>query len=201
MIRRALGLAVAVLAAGCGPLVTSDGQRVRSSWNVADVETRVHDRAGTGWYDPRWSFDPDSHPAVRPVHAGAVPADGTADSANGAAPAGAAAGSGVGVSTAEAQGLGAGVGALIGAQAARRTTGIAFGSGLGALAGGALADPCAPGFSGGALAGMLAGGWLGQLFGGGRARDLWTAIGAAGGAVRGGEMAGGNERCRQPATR
>ena len=97
---------------------------------------------------------------------------------------------------ADGQTAGAVVGALIGAQAGNRAAGVVAGSAIGALAGGKLADPCQPDANAGSLWGALAGGWLGSLFGGGRSRDFFIALGAAGGAVRGTEMWGDGRRCR-----
>ena len=91
---------------------------------------------------------------------------------------------------------GAVVGALLGAQAGNRAAGIVIGSATGALIGGKLADPCQPDANYGSLWGGLAGAWLGSLFGGGRGRDFFIALGAAGGAVRGTERVADGRRCR-----
>ncbi len=155
---------------------------------VADMDTRVHDRAGTGSYDPRWSFDMDSHPAVRPA---AASRQAVAESPD--------AGSGTrhdGDARANGQLLGGALGALAGAQAGNRIAGIVAGSAFGTLAGGRLADPCAPGLNAGTVWGTLAGGLFGSLFGWGRGREFWTAVGAAGGAIRGSEMGADGRACR-----
>ena len=91
---------------------------------------------------------------------------------------------------------GAVIGALIGTQAGHRLTGVGAGAAIGALAGGKLADPCQPDVNAGSLWGALAGGWLGSLFGGGRGRELFTALGAAGGALRGTEQESRGRACR-----
>ena len=154
-------------------------------------ERDIYNREGTSFYNPRWAFDPDSHPAVRPATAreGAqlspYPPVSTRSSAEIRADGQLAGGA-----------IGALVGALVGAQAGSRTAGIAVGSAVGALAGGRAADPCQPASNLGSVWGTLAGGWFGSLFGGGRGRDFWMALGAAGGATRGTEMGAEGRRCR-----
>ncbi len=96
----------------------------------------------------------------------------------------------------EGQVTGALIGGLIGTQAGNRLGGVAMGAAVGALAGGKMADPCQSNANAGSLWGAIAGGWLGSLFGGGRAREFFTALGAAGGAVRGTEYDGGGRGCR-----
>ena len=150
-------------------------------------ERDIYNREGTSFYNPRWAFDPDSHPAVRPATAreGAqlspYPPASTRSSAE---------------IRADGQLAGAAIGALVGAQAGSRTAGIAVGSAVGALAGGRAADPCQSAPNLGSVWGTLAGGWFGSLFGGGRGRDFWMALGAAGGATRGTEMGAEGRRCR-----
>ncbi len=85
---------------------------------------------------------------------------------------------------------------MIGAQAGNRLAGVAVGAASGALIGGKLNDPCQPDANYGSLWGGLAGAWLGSLFGGGRGRDFFIALGAAGGAVRGTERVSDGRRCR-----
>lgn len=97
---------------------------------------------------------------------------------------------------ADGQTTGAIIGALIGAQAGNRLAGVAVGAASGALIGGKLNDPCQPDANYGSLWGGLAGAWLGSLFGGGRGRDFFIALGAAGGAVRGTERVSDGRRCR-----
>lgn len=185
----ALTLFAAPLLHGCASV---DSARGRATYTTAPTisqawEGNVYNRERTTYYNPRWSTDPDSHPAVRPV------ASAAADGQSPYPP----------VSTrtsaevrADGQVAGGIVGALIGAQAGNRGAGIVAGSAIGALAGGRLADPCQPGANLGSLWGALAGGVFGSLFGGGRGRDVWTAIGAAGGAIRGTEMGADGRRCR-----
>ena len=193
MIPRVAGLSATLSAAlllhGCMAVDTSRGAATYSTAPTIGQawEGNVYNRERTTYFNPRWSIDPDSHPAVRPV--AAAGADGHA-----AYPP---------VSTrtaaevrADGQVAGGLVGALIGAQAGNRGAGIVAGSAIGALAGGRLADPCQPGANPGSLWGALAGGVFGSLFGGGRGRDFWTALGAAGGAIRGTEMGAEGRRCR-----
>lgn len=97
---------------------------------------------------------------------------------------------------ADGQRTGAVIGALIGTQAGHRLTGVGAGAAIGALAGGKLADPCQPDANAGSLWGALAGGWLGSLFGSGRGREFFTALGAAGGALRGTEQESRGRACR-----
>lgn len=187
MIRRMTSAAALLALAGCA--VVEQGGRVTYSAVPlvgATYDRDVYNREGTSFYNPRWSFDPDSHPAVR------APASGTAP-ANPYPP----------VSTrsaaeqrADGQVTGAIIGALLGAQAGNRTAGVIAGSASGAYIGGKVADPCSPGPNLGTAWGALVGGWFGSLFGGGRGRDFWTAVGAAGGAVRGTEMGADGRRCR-----
>lgn len=150
-------------------------------------ERDIYNREGTSFYNPRWAFDPDSHPAVRPVPAreGAqvapYPPVSTRSSAE---------------IRADGQLAGGVIGALVGAQSGNRTAGVVVGSAVGALAGSRVADPCQSAPNLGSVWGTLAGGWFGSLFGGGRGRDFWTALGAAGGAIRGTEMGAEGRRCR-----
>ncbi len=150
-------------------------------------ERDIYNREGTSFYNPRWAFDPDSHPAVRPATAreGAQLSPYRPVSTRSSAEI-----------RADGQLAGAAIGALVGAQAGSRTAGIAVGSAVGALAGGRAADPCQPASNLGSVWGTLAGGWFGSLFGGGRGRDFWMALGAAGGATRGTEMGAEGRRCR-----
>ena len=67
---------------------------------------------------------------------------------------------------------------------------------LSASARGNLSDPCQPGTNYGSLWGGVAGAWLGSLFGGGRGREFFIALGAVGGAVRGTERVADGRRCR-----
>ena len=189
IIPRVLALIAALLLHGCATVESSRG---RVTYTTAPTisqawEGNVYNRERTTYFNPRWTTDPDSHPAVRPVAtAGAdgpspYPPVSTRTSAE---------------ARADGQLAGGIVGALIGAQAGNRGAGIVAGSAIGALAGGRLADPCQPSANLGSLWGALAGGVFGSLFGGGRGRDVWTAIGAAGGAIRGTEMGADGRRCR-----
>lgn len=198
IIRRAcVGAALAL--AGCATVETGSGAtRVRPVF-VGDSDRDVVNREGTSFYNPRWSFDPDSHPAVRRAP-GRLPADGANPSAS---PRATADGAYPPVSTrtavearADGQVAGAAIGALAGAQAGNRAAGIVVSSAVGALAGGRVADPCTESPNLGSVWGTVVGAWFGSLFGGGRGRDFWTAVGAAGGAVRGTEMGGEGRRCR-----
>ena len=183
MIRRvcAVPLMVCVFSlAGCTTVQTARGPVTYMFVPlIGDAYDRdVYNREGTSFVNPRWSFDPDSHPAVRPASgAGANTSSSLQDRAHG-------------------QLVGGIAGALVGAQAGHRTAGVVAGSALGALVGARLADPCAPEVNQGSLLGALAGGVLGSLFGGGRGRDAFIALGAAGGAVRGTDMAADTRRCR-----
>lgn len=187
MIRRMTSAAALLALAGCA--VVEQGGRVTYSAMPLVGETYdrdVYNREGTSFYNPRWSFDPDSHPAVRSPASGTAPAGlyppvSTRSAAE---------------QRADGQVTGAIVGALLGAQAGNRTAGIIAGSATGAFIGGKVADPCSPGANLGTAWGALVGGWFGSLFGGGRGRDFWTAVGAAGGAVRGTEMGADGRRCR-----
>lgn len=96
----------------------------------------------------------------------------------------------------DGQVTGAVIGGLIGTQTGNRLGGVAIGAAVGALAGGKIADPCQPNANAGSLWGAIAGGWLGSLFGGGRGREFFTALGAAGGAVRGTEYESTGRGCR-----
>jgi outer membrane lipoprotein SlyB len=185
MIRRMVCASLGLALAGCAALESRSGGVTYVAMPLIGqtYDRDVYNREGTSFYNPRWSFDPDSHPAVRPSGA-----------ANGPYPP---------VSTrsapeqrAEGQLTGGIAGALIGAQAGNRTAGIVAGSAIGAFAGGKLADPCSPGAKLGTLWGGLVGGWFGSLFGAGRGRDFWAALGAAGGAVRGTDMGADGRRCR-----
>ena len=203
-------LAVATLCTGCVSVQTTGG--TVTYWVIPGYEGGDRfDRAGTTYTNSRWARYPDSHPAVagtppaeeRSAENGSrspSPVDGTVPAA--VYPP---------YSTrtarekaADGQTMGAVVGALAGAQAAggpnARVAGVLIGSAVGALAGGKLADPCLPSPNSGSVWGALAGGWLGSMFGGGRAREAFIALGAAGGAIRGTEMGSGYEgtgrRCR-----
>lgn len=189
IIPRVLALIAALLLHGCATVESSRG---RVTYTTAPTisqawEGNVYNRERTTYYNPRWTTDPDSHPAVRPVAPvgsdgqSAYPPVSTRTSAE---------------ARADGQLAGGIAGALIGAQAGNRGAGIVAGSAIGALAGGRLADPCQPGANLGSVWGALAGGVFGSLFGGGRGRDFWTAIGAAGGAIRGTEIGAEGRRCR-----
>ena len=194
---------------GCVSVQSSGGGRV-TYWVVPGLESGEQtNRAGTTYYNQRWGSSPDTHPAVSgAARSGAhqvIDSEGnTAQSGSGSASHGSAPvpvyppyGTRTsGEVRADGQTAGAVVGALIGAQAGNRAAGVVAGSAIGALAGGKLADPCQPDANAGSLWGALAGGWLGSLFGGGRSRDFFIALGAAGGAVRGTEMWGDGRRCR-----
>jgi len=187
MIRRLAGVAALLAATGCA--VVESGGRVTYTAVPLLGETYdrdVYNREGTSFYNPRWSFDPDSHPAVRPPSSGAASASPYPPASTRSAA----------EQRADGQVSGAIVGALLGAQAGNRTAGIIAGSATGAFIGGKVADPCSPGANLGTAWGALVGGWFGSLFGGGRGRDFWTAVGAAGGAVRGTEIGADGRRCR-----
>lgn len=217
MIRQSLSrLACLLLIPGAGLLsgcvsVQTGGGRV-TYWVVPGLDNGDRmDRTGTSYYNQRWGINPDSHPAVSgaPVRPAAAP-DASENGSRRGSPAdaseattGAAAAPYPPYSTrsarearADGQVTGAAVGALIGAQAGNRVAGVVVGSAVGALAGGKLADPCQPDANAGSIWGALAGGWLGSLFGGGRGRDFFIALGAASGAVRGTEMDSDGRRCR-----
>ncbi len=186
MIRRLPWLSAACALTGCASVETPGGLVTTFALPLVGqtYDRDVYNSAGTSFYNPRWAFDPDSHPAVRGSAASAASAYAPV-STRGAAE-----------QRAEGQLAGGIAGALIGAQAGNRSAGIAAGSAIGALAGGKVADPCSPGANLGTLWGALAGGWFGNLFGGGRGRDFWTAVGAAGGAIRGTELGADGRRCR-----
>ncbi len=187
MIRRMTSATALLALAGCA--VVEQGGRVTYSAMPLVGETYdrdVYNREGTSFYNPRWSFDPDSHPAVRAPATAMSPASpyppvSTRSAAE---------------QRADGQVTGAIIGALLGAQAGNRAAGVIAGSASGAYIGGKVADPCSPGPNLGTAWGALVGGWFGSLFGGGRGRDFWTAVGAAGGAVRGTEMGADGRRCR-----
>jgi outer membrane lipoprotein SlyB len=188
MIRRLISAAAVLVLAGCAVVEHGGGRVTYSAVPLVGqtYDRDIYNREGTSFYNPRWSFDPDSHPAVRPPASGAASASPYPPvSARSAAE-----------QRAEGQVSGAIVGALLGAQAGNRTAGIIAGSATGAFMGGKVADPCSPGPNLGTAWGALVGGWFGSLFGGGRGRDFWTAVGAAGGAVRGTEMGADGRRCR-----
>ena len=189
IIRRKVAVALLLALAGCATLQSPGGNITYVAVPLLGqaYERDIYNREGTSFYNPRWAFDPDSHPAVR----AAVAREGVQPSPY--AP----------VSTrtsaeirADGQLAGGVIGALVGAQAGNRAAGVALGSAVGALAGGRAADPCQSPPNLGSVWGTLAGGWFGSLFGGGRGRDFWIALGAAGGAVRGTEMGAEGRRCR-----
>lgn len=187
---RRLGVLASLLAlVGCATLQSPGGNITYVAVPLLGqaYERDIYNREGTSFYNPRWAFDPDSHPAVRPAVAreGAqlspYPPVSTRSSAE---------------IRADGHLAGGVIGALVGAQAGKRTAGIALGSAAGALAGGRAADPCQSAPNLGSVWGTLAGGWFGSLFGGGRGRDFWMALGAAGGAIRGTELGAEGRRCR-----
>ena len=198
LLRHAVLLLAAVALSGCVSIETGGG-RV-TYWVLPGMAGGDRtNSAGTTYYNERWSRSPDTHPAVAAAPTAAVPVSGEAQE-NGS-------GSRSPVyppySTrfssemrADGQVAGAVLGALVGVQAGNRVAGVAIGSAVGALAGGKLADPCQPDANAGSLWGTLAGAWVGSLFGGGRGREMFIALGASGGAVRGTEMWGDNRRCR-----
>lgn len=190
IIRRLVVIAVLLAATGCATVRTADGGTTTVVLPVPSrvVDGNVYNRAGTGYYNPRWTFDPDSHPAVRPRAAATEGDDQTrhpAPSTRTAAE-----------NRADGQMVGGALGALAGSQAGNRGAGVLVGSAIGALVGGKISDPCAPAPNAGSAWGAIAGGLFGSLFGGGRGRDFFTALGAAGGAVRGTEMGSDGRRCR-----
>ena len=220
MIRQRLLVFALVIAAlqvsGCVSVQTVSGGR-SVMLVVPGFDTGVRsNRAGTTYYNERWGSDPSSHPAVNGVpRASAVlrvaPEGEKAETGSGSA-------SSDDVQTlptvsapaiyppyaartsreaaADGQTSGAIIGALIGAQAGNRLAGVAVGAAGGALIGGKMNDPCQPDVNYGSFWGGVAGAWLGSLFGGGRGRDFFIALGAAGGAVRGTERVGDGRRCR-----
>ncbi|MBL8378033.1 MAG: hypothetical protein JNM79_09205 [Burkholderiales bacterium] len=187
IIRRILPASAALVLSACTSVTTpGGGTTVVALPGVAHVMDRdVYNRAGTQYTNPRWFADPDSHPAVRPaagrdhaLESGQVSTVSAAEQ------------------RADGQVAGAVIGTLIGAQAGNRLGGVAVGSAVGATLGGKAADPCGPGLNQGSFWGGLAGAWFGSFFGGGRGREFWTALGAAGGALRGAEIAADGRRCR-----
>ena len=196
-------LCAAALLTGCVSVQTGSGGRV-TYWVVPGMESGDQtNRAGTTYFNQRWSASPGTHPAVAgPAQASpdAVPgADGnTVESRSGSTSSAYPPYSTRTSQEARADGQvsGAVLGALIGAQTGNRLGGIAIGSAIGALTGGRLADPCQPSPNAGSIWGTLLGGWLGSMFGGGRGREFFTALGAAGGAVRGTEYETGGRGCR-----
>jgi uncharacterized protein YcfJ len=187
IIPRLVGVAATLALGACATVTTPGGSTTYVPLpGIAHVTDRdVYNRAGTQYTNPRWFADPDSHPAVRPVaRAGGERADGSVSTVSAAD------------QRADGQVAGAILGTLVGAQAGNRLGGIAVGSAVGATVGGKAADPCGPGFNAGTFWGGLAGAWLGSLFGSGRGRDFWTALGASSGAIRGAEIAADGRRCR-----
>lgn len=191
IIRRLVAIAALLAATGCATVRTADGGTTTVVLPLPSrvIDGNVYNRAGTGYYNPRWTFDPDSHPAVRPRPASA--ADSAGESRDPPRSIRTAA-----EIRADGQIVGGALAALAGAQAGNRGAGVLVGSAIGALAGGKIADPCAPAPNAGSAWGAIAGGVFGSLFGGGRGRDFFTALGAAGGAVRGTEMGADGRRCR-----
>ncbi len=198
LLRSVVLLLAAAALAGCVSIETGGG-RV-TYWVVPGMEggDRINS-AGTTYYNERWARSPETHPAVAGTPPPSPPAVGDAAEHG--------AGSGTPVyppystrwsseKRADGQVAGAVLGALIGVQAGNRVAGVAIGSSVGALAGGKLADPCQPDANAGSLWGALAGGFLGSLFGGGRGREAFIALGASGGAVRGTELWGDRRNCR-----
>ena len=193
-------LAAAALS-GCMSIETGGGRVIYWVVPGSGFTAQSGDRtnsAGTTYYNERWARSPDTHPAVAgtspPQPTAGEPAENGSGSRSPVYPP---------YSTrwssekrADGQMAGAVLGALVGAQAGNRVAGVAVGSAVGALAGGKLADPCQPDANAGSLWGALAGGFLGSLFGGGRGRDVFIALGASGGAVRGTEMWGDRRSCR-----
>lgn len=207
---------------GCVSVQTGSGGQV-TYWVVPGLESgHQTNRAGTTYYNQRWGSSPDTHPAVagRPPQAPREETEAIrTPTVSGGAPEN---GSGSGSQTnapqlpqypqhspyppystrtsrearEDGQVTGAVLGGLIGTQAGNRLGGAAIGAAVGALAGGKLADPCQPNANAGSLWGALAGAWLGSLFGGGRGREFFTALGAAGGAVRGTEYESTGRGCR-----
>ncbi len=181
IIRRMAGASCLLALAACATVQSPGGNVTYVAVPLLGqaYERDIYNREGTSFYNPRWAFDPDSHPAVRPAtareggHVPPYPPVSTRSSAE---------------IRADGQLAGGVIGALAGAQAGNRAAGVVVGSAVGALVGGRAADPCQPAPNLGSVWGALAGGWFGSLFGGGRGRDFWTALGAAGGAIRGTEM-------------
>ena len=60
---------------------------------------------------------------------------------------------------------------------------------------GAMPGPCRLAPNQGTPWGAIGGGLVGSLFGNGRWRDFWIALGVAGGALRGTEMVADGRRC------
>ena len=71
MIRRLAGAAALLAATGCA-VVESGGRVTYTAVPLLGeaYDRDVYNREGTSFYNPRWSFDPDSHPAVRPPSGG-----------------------------------------------------------------------------------------------------------------------------------
>ena len=195
---------------GCVSVQTASGTRT-VYWVPLDWDSGERlNRSGTSYYDERWGSDPSSHPAVRgaprEAQKSAISAEEKlAESGSGSDSPATVSATSVHPpyatrtsreAAADGQLSGAVVGALLGAQAGNRAAGIVIGSATGALIGGKLNDPCQPDANYGSLWGGLAGAWLGSLFGGGRGRDFFIALGAAGGAVRGTERVADGRRCR-----
>ena len=214
MIRQTILLLVTLVAAcqfgGCVSVQTASGTRT-VYWVPLDWDSGERlNRSGTSYYDERWGSDPSSHPAVRGVpreapKSAVAAEDKLAESGSGSTSPATVSATSVyppyatrtsREAAADGQLSGAVAGALLGAQAGNRAAGIVIGSATGALIGGKLNDPCQPDANYGSLWGGLAGAWLGSLFGGGRGRDFFIALGAAGGAVRGTERVADGRRCR-----
>ncbi len=209
-------LCAAAALSGCVSIQTASGGRV-TYWVVPGLESGDQtNRAGTTYYNQRWGSAPDTHPAVAgppaaaasrqdeassaPTVSGNVPENGSGSGSQGAVlryplypPYSTRTSREVGE---DGQVTGAVMGGLIGTQAGNRLGGVAVGAAMGALAGGKLADPCQPNLNTGSVWGALLGGWLGSAFGGGRGREFFTALGAAGGAVRGTEYESTGRGCR-----
>lgn len=219
-------LIAACQSGGCVSIQTAAGGRsVMWVVPGFDTGERTN-RAGTTYYNESWGSDPSSHPAVSGAPRSTLSSEekitetgsgkGSSAGSSSAYPGikrvnaegdGSAAASVTSTyppyathpsreAAADGQLNGAVVGALIGAQAGNRLAGVAIGSATGALIGGKLNDPCQPDANYGSLWGGIAGAWLGSLFGGGRGRDFFIALGAAGGAVRGTERVADGRRCR-----
>ena len=182
----------------------SGGGRRVTYWVVPGLENGDRsNRAGTTYYNQRWGSYPDSHPAVAGVPPPLAAQPGSAEGDSAESRSGSASPAYPPYSTrtaleqrADGQMTGAVIGGLLGTQAGNRLAGVGVGAAIGALAGGKLADPCQPNVNSGSIWGALAGGWLGSLFGGGRGREFFTALGAAGGAVRGTEYESSGRGCR-----
>ena len=219
-------LIAACQSGGCVSIQTAAGGRsVMWVVPGFDTGERTN-RAGTTYYNERWGSDPSSHPAVSGVPGLTMISEGkTAETGSGRASSASSSNTYSGIERVNAEGDGtaaapvtstyppystrtsretaadgqlggAAIGALIGAQAGNRAAGIAIGAASGALIGGKFNDPCQPDANYGSLWGGIAGTWLGSLFGGGRGRDFFIALGAAGGAVRGTERVAEGRRCR-----